>query len=139
MADCLIENNDNAMIKLRSEDTFVVLGLDDLSDPVTKALLNKPNQEFFSPEIKDEIANVTDPDDRLFFSRRDSLATSLQSGWRLGDLICVLLGCFAPVALPRVETHYEFIRSVYVDEIMFGEAMKALERGEVELQDFELH
>jgi hypothetical protein len=58
---------------------------------------------------------------------------------QVGDLICVLLGCPVPVALRQVGTHYEFIRSVYVDGIMFGGAMEAMERGEVELEDFELH
>lgn len=32
----------------------------------------------------------------------------------------------------------QFVRSVYVDGIMFGEAMEALQRGEVEARDFVL-
>ena len=33
---------------------------------------------------------------------------------------------------------YEFVRSVYVDGVMFGEAIGALRRGEVVMEDFVL-
>lgn len=56
-----------------------------------------------------------------------------------GDVVYVLLGCPVPMVLRPVEDHYEVISDIYVDGIMFGEAIEALERGEVKLQDFELH
>jgi hypothetical protein len=33
--------------------------------------------------------------------------------------------------------YYEFIGAVYVDGIMYGEAIEALNRGQVHLEDFE--
>lgn len=56
-----------------------------------------------------------------------------------GDLICILFGCPVPVALRRIDDHYEFVRVVYVDSVMFGEAMDLLDQGEVALEVFELH
>jgi len=56
-----------------------------------------------------------------------------------GDLICILFGCPLPVAL-RKHTYgdkewYEFLRGVYVDGFMFGEAL-AMEG--IDVMDFEL-
>ncbi|KAE8449083.1 hypothetical protein EG329_008466 [Mollisiaceae sp. DMI_Dod_QoI] len=56
-----------------------------------------------------------------------------------GDVVCVLLGCPVPMVLRPMANHYEVIGDIYLHEIMFGEALEALGRGEVELQDFELH
>jgi hypothetical protein len=55
------------------------------------------------------------------------------------DIICSILGCLAPASLRCVGAHYEFIRSVYIDGIMHGEPIEALKRGELGLEDFELH
>jgi hypothetical protein len=75
----------------------------------------------------------------MFITSKGFIGKDFSSTVETGDLICVLLGCPAPVTLRRVESHYEFIRSVYVDGIMFGEAIEALGRREVELEEFELH
>jgi hypothetical protein len=56
-----------------------------------------------------------------------------------GDLVCVLLGCPVPMILRPVHNYYEVIGDIYIDGIMFGEAIEALEEGKVELRDFELH
>jgi hypothetical protein len=57
---------------------------------------------------------------------------------KAGDFICVLLGCDVPVILRQVEDHYTFIGESYVRGLMEGQAIEALERGEVHLQDFEI-
>jgi hypothetical protein len=75
----------------------------------------------------------------LFTTDNGFLGKDFSQQVKIGDDICVLLGCPVPVALRRVGSHYQFIRSVYVDGIMYGEALEALNRGEVELEDFELH
>jgi hypothetical protein len=38
-----------------------------------------------------------------------------------------------------VADHYELIRDIHLDRIIYGEAMNALAEGRVKLQDFELH
>lgn len=59
-------------------------------------------------------------------------------GVKPGDVICVLLGCNAPMILRPVESHYIVIGDIYVDGIMHGEAMKAYKQGKVALQTFKL-
>jgi hypothetical protein len=46
------------------------------------------------------------------------------------DLVCILLGCPTPVVLRSVEEHYEYVGDIYVEGIMYGEAMDALDRRE---------
>lgn len=58
---------------------------------------------------------------------------------KAGDVVCVLLGCSVPMVLRPVANHFEVIGDIYLHGIMYGEAMKALEEGKVQLQDFELH
>ena len=57
---------------------------------------------------------------------------------KIGGFICVRLGCDVPVILRQVEDHYAFIEESYVRGLMEGQAIEALERGEVYLQDFEI-
>jgi hypothetical protein len=52
------------------------------------------------------------------------------------DFICVLLGCDVPVILRQVEDHYNFIGESCVRGLMEGQAIGALDRGDVHLQDF---
>lgn len=56
-----------------------------------------------------------------------------------GDIVCVLVGCSVPMLLRPVKDHHELVGEVYLDGIMYGEAMEALDHGEVQLQEFELH
>jgi hypothetical protein len=58
---------------------------------------------------------------------------------RVGDLLCVLLGCNLSVILRPVEKHYEFIGEAYLHGIMHGEAIQAMEEGKVQFESFELH
>lgn len=127
---------------LRSEANLVDLGLNEITDPATKTFRrgrDNTDRSWFTPQVLSEIHSSDITGESLIFTNKGFVGRDFSGGVRNGDLICVLLGCPAPVALCRSGTHYEFIRSVYVDGIMFGEAMDALERGEVELEDFELH
>jgi hypothetical protein len=128
--------------RLRSEDEFIALGLNEISNPDTQGLHRQESDEEFilyTPRLLEVLGNNIHECDRLFLTSRNFIGKDFSYELQPGDLICVLLGCPVPVALRRVGTHYEFIRSVYLDGIMLGEAMEALERGEVELEDFELH
>jgi len=63
-----------------------------------------------------------------------------------GDLVCVLLGCDAPVLLRRVvaekdgkkEETFKFVGEAHVPELMKGQGMDGLEKGKYNLVDFEL-
>lgn len=57
----------------------------------------------------------------------------------VGDIVCVLLGCSVPVVLRKVRDYYTFIGECYIDEIMQGELVEALEKGEVSSQVFNIH
>jgi hypothetical protein len=58
---------------------------------------------------------------------------------QVGDIVCVLLGCNYPVILCPVGGHYEFVGTAYLDGIMHGEVIQAMEEGKVQSQVFELH
>jgi hypothetical protein len=127
---------------LRSEDELIALGLNEISNSDTQGLHKQESDKKFilhTPRLMKELGNKDHGFDRLFLTSRNFIGKDFSAQLQPDDLICVLLGCLVPVALRRVGTHYEFIRSVYLDGIMLGEAMEALERGEVELEDFELH
>jgi hypothetical protein len=128
---------------LCSEDEFIALGLNEISNSDTQSLHRQESDKEFilhTPRLLEELViNKAYAFGRLFLTSRNFIGKDFSGQLQHGDLICVLLGCPVPVALRRVGTHYEFIRSVYLDGIMFGEALEALERGEVALEDFELH
>jgi len=69
----------------------------------------------------------------------NSIIRPISDHAKSGNLICVILGCAMPMLLHPVDSHYEVHGAVYAPDIMHGEAMKALEEGKIELQDFELH
>ena len=76
--------------------------------------------------------------DRRFFI---SSSKAMGLAWREireGDIICIPLGCCHPIILRREENHYINLGEAYVDGYMYGEAMEMLERGELELEEFEL-
>jgi hypothetical protein len=56
-----------------------------------------------------------------------------------GDLVCVLFGGNTPFVLRGIDNHYILVGECYVHGMMHGEAMAALESGEVEEEWFELH
>ncbi|KAE9374704.1 HET-domain-containing protein [Stipitochalara longipes BDJ] len=129
---------------LRPEDDFIDLGLNGISDPVTKTLRSEASDGallLHTPKLLEECTRLDLYEDwsRLFLTSENFIGKDFSGELQPGDLICVLLGCHIPVALRRVGSHYEFIRSVYLDGIMFREALEALERGEVKLENFELH
>ena len=128
--------------ELRSEDEFIALGFNEISNLDIQGLHRQESDKEFilhTPRLLEESGKTSHWRHRLFLTSRNFIGKDFSGKVRTGDLICVLLGCPVPVALRRVGTHYEFIRSVYLDGIMLGEALEALERGEVELEDFELH
>jgi hypothetical protein len=56
----------------------------------------------------------------------------------IGDIVCVLLGCAMPIILRPKEGYYEVVCEGYLDGIMKGEAMEALNQGKRKLEEFVL-
>ncbi|KAH9224403.1 hypothetical protein DL95DRAFT_452172 [Leptodontidium sp. 2 PMI_412] len=76
--------------------------------------------------------------ERIFTTSEGFIGKFFDEDIQAGDIVCVILGCPAPLLLRPVGTQFELLGGVYLDGIMFGEAIEAMERGEVELKDFEL-
>jgi hypothetical protein len=94
-------------------------------------------------EIGDDFGYMNPRISQMIGGRKVSVSESGHCGpvpdhAKIGDFICVLLGCDVPVILRQVEDHYTFIGESYVRGLMEGQAIEALERGEVHLQDFKI-
>ncbi|PVH78184.1 HET-domain-containing protein [Cadophora sp. DSE1049] len=76
--------------------------------------------------------------ERIFTTERGCIGKFCREDIQVGDVVSVILGCNAPILLRPVGTQFKLLGGVYAEDIMFGEAMEALERGEIELRDFEL-
>jgi hypothetical protein len=62
--------------------------------------------------------------DRAFMTTRKGYIGLVPTEARTGDLICVLLGCHAPIALRRqAEDRYRVVGPAYVQGLMNGEAL----------------
>ena len=58
---------------------------------------------------------------------------------KVGDEICILLGCSIPVILRQAKNGHVFISNAYVDGYMFGKATLEAEAGSHSWQDFCIH
>jgi hypothetical protein len=76
--------------------------------------------------------------DRRFFISSSKAMGLASREIREGDIICIPLGCCHPIILRKEENYYINLGEAYVDGYMYGEAMEMLERGELELEEFEL-
>jgi hypothetical protein len=56
-----------------------------------------------------------------------------------GDTICVFLRCDVPLILRRVDEYYVLQGECFVLGLMDGEAMDALDKGMVSLEEVEIH
>jgi hypothetical protein len=57
---------------------------------------------------------------------------------REGDIICLPLGCSHPIVLRSIEDHYIVLGEAYADGWMYGKAIDELEKGKMQLRDFEI-
>ena len=57
---------------------------------------------------------------------------------REDDCVVVLLGCAMPVVLRDSDGHWELVGEIYVDGIMFGEAMDEFTKGDYYERDFDV-
>lgn len=76
----------------------------------------------------------------ILTTRRGRFGTSIHPA-RVGDVVAVVPGCYAPVLLRRDKERGGVWRSVshcYVEGLMRGEAMEWLERGEVRLEELRI-
>jgi hypothetical protein len=76
---------------------------------------------------------------RQAFVSRDGYCGLVPSHSRVGDLLCILLGCDVPVVLRPVDNLYIFVGECYIHRLMQREAIEALEVGVITSQNFEIH
>jgi hypothetical protein len=57
---------------------------------------------------------------------------------RPGDLVCLILGCAAPIVLRPVENHYKVLGEAYVPGIMYGDAIHVIREERQLMRKFEL-
>jgi len=75
---------------------------------------------------------------RIFVDERGSFGW-VPDGAAIGDTLSVLLGCSVPVVLRQVgKKGYTLVGEAYVQHLMKGQMIEALERGEVKLASFNL-
>ena len=99
-----------------------------------KGALNEETAENFIVDIR--IAQMLDG--REVFIGENGLCGLVPDHAERRDLICVLFGCDVPVVLRREADHFTFIGECYVRGLMYGEAIGALERGDVISKQFEI-
>ena len=75
---------------------------------------------------------------RLFYSKRGYFGLG-PVVMRPGDIVCVLFGAQVPLILRRKDSRYRLVGESYVHGIMYGEAIKMLEDGELEKQTFSIY
>lgn len=57
---------------------------------------------------------------------------------KVGDILCILLGCSVPVLLRPQWRHYEIFGECYTSKLMSGNSMKSLPAGADVLEEFDL-
>lgn len=55
-----------------------------------------------------------------------------------GDLVCLILGCSAPLVIRPTGRRFVVVSAAYIDNLMDGRAMPYLEDGLFELETFDL-
>jgi hypothetical protein len=77
---------------------------------------------------------------RIFFISSSGLMGMAPAEARMGDKICILLGCSTPVILRPSDDnkYYTLIGEAYIHEYMEGKGMDELDQGKHILQDFDL-
>ena len=58
---------------------------------------------------------------------------------KLGDHICLLMGCDIPILLRSEGDHFVLVREAYVHGFMQGEADSDLQNQKLRLQKFSIH
>ena len=95
-----------------------------------------------SPELIASLKSNNSVNGNILMTERGYIGQTLYTDRvRKGDIVCVLLGCQVPIILRRrgmVGNQYEVIGDLYLEGIMYGEAMKALDEKVIQLEDFEL-
>ena len=81
---------------------------------------------------------VTGAKQRRYCIARDGHSLMAPPFARVGDKVCVLVGCDFPVVLRKIKDHYVFIGECYVHGIMNGEAMEAVASGTYTLERFSI-
>lgn len=74
---------------------------------------------------------------RLCFNTQLDTMGVCPDATEVGDLLCIPYGCpFVMVLRPRDDGTFTIVGPAYMDGLMYGEAMKLIEKGELEVRDF---
>jgi hypothetical protein len=97
---------------------------------------------WFPPKLLDALLKKQ-VSDKLFLTTQDQIGRTFGIDLKVDDFICIIFGCNILMAVRRVGSHWELVGGVYVDVIMYREALRGLARGEenslAALNDFNLH
>lgn len=114
---------------------------EDDKTPSEKGVFNS-RPSWSSPDLLASLNSFNPSNRNILMTERGYIGQTLYTGVvEKRDIVCVLLGCQVPMILRRrgmVGTQYELIGDLYLEGIMHGEVMKALDEKEIELEDFEL-
>jgi hypothetical protein len=65
--------------------------------------------------------------------------TKMGTDVRPTDHICVILGANVPFILRKIEDHFMLISDAYVEGLMYGEAIKMMRRGILDVATVDIH
>ncbi|KAI1120679.1 heterokaryon incompatibility protein-domain-containing protein [Nemania abortiva] len=148
-----------AMGNSGDDDAFSDLHMDEIPRPSPEYELGKTaikdvselmDKKLLGSLLLKDISNLCA--DRAFFSAQNIRPSSLTNqmdtsvlvgiscpGTRVGDLVCVLMGCFLPVILrPLGENRHAFLGAAYVHNLMNGVALKGLQNGDYTQHSFQI-
>jgi hypothetical protein len=91
------------------------------------------------PEIQRRLADSLEDGD--FFRSPKNYFVLIEKGVQpqSSDQICILLGSNVPFVVRKVEDHYILISDAYVEGLMYGEAIKLMEQGELVVETINIH
>ena len=133
------------------EETSYRLGvLKDVSRIMESKRLENENDTTFQDFLR-QIGGLPNKVDKVILTK-DGYIGRCRNTVGVGDIVCVLFGCAMPMVLrPHFlgyatmgslyldKIYYELIGEAYLHGIMHGEAMAALQNGQKEVHEYELH
>jgi hypothetical protein len=125
----------NDSILLEYWKVFLSLGTNNMSDK-EKADMEALKKSIMLSWMRVIFHNIWD---RQFFITTPNIMGLAAKDVTEGGIICIPLGCCHPVVLQKFEDHYINMGEAYIDGFMDGKAMDMLERGELKLEEFQIH
>jgi hypothetical protein len=74
----------------------------------------------------------------LFLSDSGTFGVALEFALK-GDILSIAFGCLTPLVLRSCKSYYTIVGNACVHGIMHSETIKLLEKGELKVEQFEVH